>query len=368
MYIMKKYFKLCPVRHVISFISAAVILLYFILRGNKSLMVKISEGFVRKYHRALSVFNSHIGASVAEILYAVVIILVLAYLIYQIVKLITSPGKGKRAAKTAITLITAALFIYAGFCVLWGVYYYADDFTEKAGLERRDITVDELTRVTRYFAAECNKYGDMVSRDERGICNISKNALIERSAGIYENTEKEFPCLVSDDLNVKPMFFSKIMSYLEFTGFFFPFTGEANVNVDSPPAMLPSTIAHELSHQRGVAKEEEANFVAVLACMKSGDVDFCYSGALLAYINLGNALYSADNEAWSEIFDTLSDNVLIDFIYDNQYWEHYDTPVADAANTVYEGFLQSYGNELGMKSYGACVDFIVNYYIENEIA
>ena len=35
-----------------------------------------------------------------------------------------------------------------------------------------------------------------------------------------------------------------------------------------------------------------------------------------------------------------------------------------ASNTVYEGFLQSYDQELGLKSYGACVDLLVNYYYE----
>ena len=36
----------------------------------------------------------------------------------------------------------------------------------------------------------------------------------------------------------------------------------------------------------------------------------------------------------------------------------------EASNTVYEGFLHSYDQELGLKSYGACVDLLVNYYYE----
>ena len=35
-----------------------------------------------------------------------------------------------------------------------------------------------------------------------------------------------------------------------------------------------------------------------------------------------------------------------------------------ATNTVYEGFLQSYEQTLGMRSYGACVDLLVSYYKE----
>ena len=37
----------------------------------------------------------------------------------------------------------------------------------------------------------------------------------------------------------------------------------------------------------------------------------------------------------------------------------------EVSNTVYESFLQSYDQTLGLKSYGACVDLLVNYYYES---
>lgn len=32
------------------------------------------------------------------------------------------------------------------------------------------------------------------------------------------------------------MFFSRVMSAMNFTGVYFAFTGESNINVDAPPA------------------------------------------------------------------------------------------------------------------------------------
>ena len=72
------------------------------------------------------------------------------------------------------------------------------------------------------------------------------------------------------DVPPKAMRFSRVMSAMGFTGFYFPFTGECNVNVDFPAATLPSTVAHELSHRRGIASEQECNFRAVLACLRRG--------------------------------------------------------------------------------------------------
>ena len=40
--------------------------------------------------------------------------------------------------------------------------------------------------------------------------------------------------------------------------------------------------------------------------------------------------------------------------------------VAEAAEAVYTGFLQSYGQQLGMQSYGACVDLLVADYVEQK--
>ena len=123
-------------------------------------------------------------------------------------------------------------------------------------------------------------------------------------------------------------------------------------------------MAHELSHQRGVAKEQEANFTAVLACLDYGDPDYCYSACLLAYTHLGNALAGADRAAWEEIFDGLDENVVRDLLSRRAYWAQFDTPAQTVSNTVYEGFLHSYDQTLGLKSYGACVDLLVNYFYE----
>ena len=136
------------------------------------------------------------------------------------------------------------------------------------------------------------------------------------------------------------------------------------MNTDFPAGLFASTVAHELSHQRGVAREQEANFVAVLASLEYGDTDYCYSACMLAYTHLSNALLSADPGAWAEVYRGLSGGVLADLDANREYWKQFETPVQSVSNTVYEGFLQSYDQTLGLKSYGACVDLLVNYYYD----
>ena len=167
--------------------------------------------------------------------------------------------------RLVITPVCLALAIYGGFCLLWGTYYYGDDFVTQSGLETGAVSTEELRTVTTYFADLANTYSAAVPRDENGVCATDRKAVLERSPRLYQGLEEEFPCLAGPGLRAKSIGCSRILSYLDFTGFFFPFTGEANVNIDFPPSLFASTVAHELAHQRGVAKEQETNFVAVAA-------------------------------------------------------------------------------------------------------
>jgi hypothetical protein len=82
----------------------------------------------------------------------------------------------------------------------------------------------------------------------------------------------------------------------------------------------------------------------------------------LAYIHLSNALYSVNPGAWRMIDAGLREGVQADLLENNTYWARFESPVQTVTNTVYEGFLQSYGQTLGLRSYGACVDLLAGYY------
>lgn len=70
---------------------------------------------------------------------------------------------------------------------------------------------------------------------------------------------------------------------------------------------IPFTTCHELSHLRGFMQEEEANFIAFLACIGSERTDFQYSGYLSGWVYCMNALYRADQESWQEVRPLLAE-------------------------------------------------------------
>ena len=363
---------------------------------------------VRPYHRAMGWLCSFLPFSAAELCWAVLIVFCIWYVVRTVWLLICPPeerpvGKGseksprdrgmdpksceilqetpaekadgsrprntaRRLSRAAVLWrrilggVLTAIAVYTGYTVLWGLVYYGPTFEKQAGIEARPVSVDELEYTMRWFRDRINETAPLVEHAAPGVLTGDTDAIFRAADPLYDALEEAYPFLGSSAVRPKQMVFSRVMSWINFTGFFFPFTGEANLNVDSPECLLPATIAHELAHVRGIAPEQTANFVAILACDTCDDALYAYSGYLLGYIHLSNALYSASYDRWLEVAQGLCETANEDLRANNAYWKQFDSPVSEAADSAYSGFLQSYDQELGSKSYGAVVDLLVAYY------
>ena len=163
----------------------------------------------------------------------------------------------------------------------------------------------------------------------------------------------------------KPLINSWILSIQQVTGVYSPFTIEANYNRDIPYYDIPFTVCHELSHLRGYMQEEEANFIAVLATIGSGDLYFNYSGYVSAWVYAGNALAKTDREKFSELYLKINPYTRQDMMYNNEFWNRYDTKVAEAHEELNDAYLKYNGQTSGVQSYGHVVDLMLTYFKEN---
>ena len=301
--------------------------------------------------------------SVVEWFYAAFIVGVIAWLAVLFHRLRTGKGRrGQIAYSGILGLACLCLTAYGLYCVGGGVNYYADGFQEKSGVYAQPVTVDELERVALLFTEKLNETAGQVDRDENGVFAVDRDSIFAYSPHIYENITREFPFLERTDRVPKKMLFSRLFSAMNFTGFYSPYTGESNLNVDSPACLLPANISHELAHQRGIASEQECNFLAIAAATASDNVVYQYSGYLMGYIQLSNALYRADRDRWAAVYETLPETVLADLRYHSAYWAQFDGLTAKVSTKIYDTSLKSYGQTSGIQSYGTVVDLLVAYY------
>ena len=354
----------CPVRWLTLLLSLLWVGFYFAFRQREAWMDAICRALVRPWHRWMGRAADFLPFSLAECLGWGGGLLALWALVRLVRLAARRPRDWRALGRWALTVGSVGALLFALFCLLWGVYYYAPSFSAQSGLEARPVSAAELESVTRYFVSLCNDYAERVPRDSEGLYAGDEAAIFAHSPALYREVSERFPCLAGEEHHAKPIGGSLILSYVNCTGFFCPYTAEANVNTHMPLTLLPATIAHELAHQRGVAAEDEANFVAVLASLENGQEDYVYSAAVMAYIYLGNALCKADSARWAAVYATLSDAVRRDLGAHNAYWDRFDQPVKEVSDRVYTAFLRTYGDDRGLQSYGACVDLLVAYYGE----
>lgn len=352
--------------HIWLLVDLLLLAAFWLFRGNRIWMNALAEGFTGPLRQAVGRLCYRTEISIMEVLGVLLVLAGVAYLIWSVIAVKRAVGRRlDRAYSALLGAGCVSLAVYAGFCLLWGVNFWADSFQDKSGIYAEPVAQEDLLAVTEYFAEQLSAVADDVARTEDGLFAVPRAEILEGSTTVYDTLEQIYPFLEFDDPGVKPMIFSRLMSIIDFTGFYCPWTGESNVNVDSPACLLPSTVAHELAHQRGIASEQECNFLAVLASTTSGQPSYEYAGWLMGYIHLGNALYRVDPDAYRAVRDALPESVKVDLNHNNAYWRQFrDTVAQTVSQKVYDTSLKAYGDERGIQSYGMVVDLLVVYYKE----
>ncbi|MEA4815031.1 MAG: DUF3810 domain-containing protein [Oscillospiraceae bacterium] len=352
-----KYKKL----HIWLVVAVALLAFFWIGKRSRALMDFVGYNITQPIKTTIGAATSVFPFSLAEIVIYALIILV-CVLLARVIAALARRKKRGRLYPRLMTLICAVLTVGAASAMLWGVNYYTDNFKDMSGIRDKPVATDDLYAVTKYFAENLAASSDGVARDDSGLFAVSRSDIIAESPYIYAPVTDEFPYLAMKDHRVKPFYFSHFMSLLDFTGFYFPLTGEANLNVESPACLLPATVAHEMAHQRGFSSEQECNFIAIIVSTRSGYADYEYSGWLFGFIHLNNALYDADRDEWEQLYSTLPADVQADIENNNAYWDSMRGEATEAADKVYDSYLKGYGEESGIQSYGEVVDLLVEYY------
>lgn len=343
--------------------APALLLLWFeLFKGNRAVMNFTADYITTPVKQGLAMLVNVLPFSMTELLIVLLILFGLFWLAKAVVELCRKPQKGERLLRKLFCVLSAVLLGWSSLTLLWGVNYYTDTFQEKSGITAQAATAEKLAETAAYFAKKVNETAPQVKRDEAGRVAVTVDEIFAGTEQVRTAFDRLAGFLPGSCYQPKPLFFSEVMSMVNCTGFFSPYTGEANINVHVPVYTIPATITHELAHQRAVASEQEANFVAIMVSTESGLPEYEYSGWMLGYVYLNNALASADYDRFAEVYATLSDTVRADLAENSAYWQRYRTPVSELADSISDQRLKSYGQEQGIKSYGAVVDLLIAYY------
>lgn len=354
------------------FLAAGFMLLY---------ISRIFPGFARWYSiHIYPLWTGTVGRLTGMFSFSVSEILIYILIFHMVRRILGFVIKAIRRQSIRAELIERAgmlwllagilLFVYTVNC---GINYHRESFSESTGFEAEEnISKESLREVCAWLTEEVNARSSMVSRDKNGVMCLQTEDKGGRGRALRETNKKaveamghisrEYPQLAGYYPPPKGLIFPWILSVQQLTGIYSPFTIEANYNSAVVDYNIPFTACHELSHLKGYMQEEEANFIAFLASSNSEDISFQYSGFLMGWRYCMNALYQADYDSWEELRSRLSAEVEPDLAANREFWDKYDTRIAETATRINDTYLKANNQSEGVNSYNKMVDLIVIYY------
>ncbi len=263
--------------------------------------------------------------------------------------------------KYASNLLIMVSLTFFAFLITWGLNYYRMPFADIAGMKLEPASASELESLCDSLINRANELRSSVDTDPEGNMDIpgSSRDILNNCYKGYDAIAGRYTFLGGSYGNPKPVFLSELMNYTGICGVYFPFTGEANVNISIPDSTLPSSALHEMAHQRGFSREDEANYISYLACTSHPDVNYKYSGILLALINSMNALYKSDYDSFVRLRENYSEGVRHDLEQLNKFWEKYEGPAERTFDRINDTYLKANNQKDGVQSYGRMVDLLI---------
>lgn len=263
-------------------------------------------------------------------------------------------------------VLSIAALVYFLFAVGFAPGYRTAPLYEKIGLTQREVSAEELYETALIVTDELNTLSEKVEYNLDGSSPMPFDLWIlsDELSDCYGKVSQKYGFLNTFSSNIKPLIISPLMTYTHISGIYSFFTGEANLNTNYPDFVNVYTTAHEMAHQRGISREDEANFTAFLVCIESEDVYVRYAAYLNMFEYLSNALYSADLGLWQDAYSRLSTKVSGELSAYSRFFDKYrDSTASEVTDTINNAYLESQGTE-GVKSYGMVVDLAVSYFLD----
>ncbi len=327
----------------------------------------LSRPFADYINSTLSQGFRKVMASIGEIfpfsLFELVIICLPVILFFVIRRAIKVFSDREGRARFTINLAAVVLLIYSGHLLALGIAHNTTTLSNRMGLTEVEVNEENLTEALTDIVEEINLLADCVPRDQNGIFThgYTYSEISEKVCASYDLFAELYGLPAGYKSTAKGVRAGEVMSYLGITGIYTYVTGEANVNTTYPDYVTLFTIAHEMSHQRGILRENEANFVAYILLSTSDDSALRYSAAMNIYSYFASALYRTDKDAYYDIVAELSPSAKADIRAANAITQKYgDTIVEDISEWINDLYLESSGSG-GIISYSRVVELVLAY-------
>jgi len=302
--------------------------------------------------------------SIGDLFYSIISLSI----VYSVVKLFISIAKRRlhlsQLIPFSLKTIFVLLWVFILFELLWGLNYTRLGIAKQLQLTNTTYSESELKENICNLVEELN--ATRLQLGDSDYVYPKEDSIFKLAIEAYTTTANKFPFLHYEPASVKTSLFSELVNYAGYSGYYNPFTGEAQVNKNLPEFITPFVVCHEMAHQLGYASESEANFVGYLTSSESSNVLLRYSALYELFATANNTLMEMD--FWSAVLNIQSLNKLVkkdrktyrDFILGKQ------NNVEPVLKKVYDQYLKANQQASGINSYDEVVGWVIAYNRKNE--
>ncbi len=305
--------------------------------------------------------------SVGDLLYSLVILWLFYGIVVFLKRLFTKQERWLYLRATLLGVVKILIWVYVSFNLLWGLNYNRRGISYQMKWPTRDSSLasngEELKALMRVLASRLNST-DSLSRKIRD--SLKSDAFVFSEAGkAYKRSVTSYSFLDYSPASIKSSLFGFLGNYLGYTGYYNPFTGEAQVNTAVPVFIQPFTSCHEIGHQLGYAKENEANFAGYLSAKSSTNPAFLYSVYFDLYSYGRPYLYFTDSAALRQTDSLLRPGIRKDFRELRKFYLSHANPLEAVIDRAYGQYLKANEQPAGKITYGQVIIWLLSYYREH---
>ncbi len=299
--------------------------------------------------------------SIGDFLYMVLILLIVIKTVRFLIKVFTRTINRAYFTRSLQQLFFSFLTAYVIFNIFWGLNYNRKGIGWQMGLNSLEkITKEDVSNVAVLLHKKLISVADTALNSKNASLNF--NDMKREADKAYRQAERKYPHFRYRKISVKKSIYSYLLNYVGTQGYFNPFTGEAQINYQVPYSLKPFVVLHEMAHQLGYARENEANFVAYLAGKDyTGNKFLRYSVYMDIYLYAFNALQRTDSAMAIEQYNSLPVKIKHDIQERRRYFKKYENKIEPFLTFLYDGYLKANNQPEGMGSYGKVVDWLVLY-------
>ncbi len=327
-----------------------------------------SVGIYPGLSSTLRIFTEWIPFSLGDILYTGLAVFLIISAVKSCIKIYQKQYSRTGLVRFLFAISRTVLWVYIIFKLAWGLNYSRLGIAYQLQISKKEYTKEEVTELTHQLIDKLNECRRQIK--DTVLPAPALDTIYKEAYRSYRTVSTELAFLNYRNRSVKASLFSGIGDYLGFSGYYNPFTGEAQVRSDIPNVLIPYIACHEMAHQLGYASESEANFVGYLAAAASQDVYFRYSvyNDLFSYAQGQEIILygkEKDFKAFENVFEYnrthLDSLVKKDRKEIRTFFYKRRNRISPAISSMYDQYLKMNKQLAGINSYDEVIGWLMAY-------